>query len=109
MFGVDGKLYVTTGDGGDSKNSQPLYNTHGSIVRLNDDGSVPADNPFTGVRCADTGGVTSEDEVCSEVFANGLRNPFRLSVDPTELDKVKFIISDVGKLATCAVTLALMH
>jgi PKD repeat protein len=100
-FGFDGKLYVTTGDGGDSRNSQPLNNTHGSIIRINDDGTVPSDNPYwtqDAVRCADTGGVTSQDKKCPEVFAHGFRNPFRLSVDHRELEqaKDKFTVSDVG-------------
>jgi hypothetical protein len=105
-FGNDGKLYVTTGDGGDRKSVEPLSNTHGSLIRLNDDGSVPSDNPFVdpevfnSYRCADSGGLTPkdspEDAVCSEVFANGLRNPFRIEMDPKEKEKVKFAISDVG-------------
>ena len=105
-FGNDGKLYVTTGDGGNSDNSQFLNNVHGSIIRLNDDGSVPADNPFadkdkfSSYRCADTGGEVPvdapDDAVCSEVYANGLRNPFRITTDPNEKEKVKFSISDVG-------------
>lgn len=105
-FGNDGKLYVTTGDGGDQASVQPLDNTHGSIIRLNDDGSVPSDNPFAdqnnynSYRCADSGGVVPADApegaVCSEVFANGLRNPFRIEMDPNEKEKVRFAISDVG-------------
>jgi hypothetical protein len=103
VFGVDGMLYVSTGDGGDSKNSQPLNNTHGSIVRLHDDGSVPDDNPFSSqngysaVRCADSGGETAEGSVCSEVFAHGFRNPFRVALDVNHKESVKFTISDVGK------------
>ncbi|KAG7338991.1 PKD domain containing protein [Nitzschia inconspicua] len=102
LFGVDGKLYISTGDGGESRNSQMLHNTHGSIIRLNDDGSVPDDNPFStqngfnSVRCADTNGVTAEGSVCSEVYANGFRNPFRLAPDVNERGKVKFTVSDVG-------------
>ncbi|KAL3922443.1 MAG: hypothetical protein SGILL_002205 [Bacillariaceae sp.] len=100
-FGHDGRLYVTTGDGGDSKNSQPLNNTHGSIIRINEDGTLPSDNPYwteDAVRCADTFGVTSEDKKCPEVWSNGLRNPFRISVDRRELEqgKDKFVVSDVG-------------
>mmetsp|Transcript_15652 Transcript_15652/g.32042 ORF Transcript_15652/g.32042 Transcript_15652/m.32042 type:complete len:898 (+) Transcript_15652:150-2843(+) len=105
-FGNDGKLYLTTGDGGDGDTVQPLDNTHGSIIRLNDDGSVPGDNPFSNqeeynsYRCADSGGVVPKDApdgaVCSEVFANGLRNPFRITIDPTEKEKTKFAVSDVG-------------
>jgi glucose/arabinose dehydrogenase len=103
LFGVDGMLYVSTGDGGDSKSSQLLNSTHGSIMRLNDDGSVPDDNPFTvangynAVRCADSDGSAAEGTVCSEVFANGLRNPFRFALDVNEKDKVKFTVSDVGE------------
>lgn len=105
-FGNDGKLYVTTGDTGNQDTVQPLNNVHGSIIRLNDDGSIPNDNPFANddeynsYRCADTKGYVPndapEDAVCSEVFANGLRNPFRITMDPNEEDKVKFAISDVG-------------
>mmetsp|Transcript_4218 Transcript_4218/g.10012 ORF Transcript_4218/g.10012 Transcript_4218/m.10012 type:complete len:904 (-) Transcript_4218:128-2839(-) len=105
-FGNDGKLYVTTGDGGDRNSVQPLNNSHGSIIRLNKDGSVPSDNPFAdqtkynSYRCADTGGVVPvdapRDAVCSEVFANGLRNPFRIEMDPNEKEKVRFSVSDVG-------------
>jgi glucose/arabinose dehydrogenase len=99
LFGNDGKFYVTTGEGGDSKMAQPLNNVLGSIIRLNHDGSIPADNPYAdnGVRCADTGGVTSDGGFCSEVWANGLRNPFRLSMDYNVTDSVRFSISDVGK------------
>ena len=75
-FGNDGKLYVTTGDGGDRSSVQPLNNSHGSLIRLNDDGSVPSDNPFAdrdkfeSYRCADTGGVVPADAMRSR-FAFG--------------------------------------
>lgn len=45
-LGPDGKLYVSTGDGGESSRSQDLHNLGGKILRVNPDGSVPADNPF---------------------------------------------------------------
>jgi Glucose / Sorbosone dehydrogenase len=105
-FGNDGLLYITTGDGGDETSAKPLNNVHGSIIRLNDDGSVPEDNPHTerngyiSYRCADTEGIVpsaaSEDAVCAEVFANGFRNPFRLALDHNTKEKVRFAISDVG-------------
>ncbi len=47
-FGPDGKLYVTTGDAGDTSTPQDRGSLGGKILRLNPDGSVPADNPFTG-------------------------------------------------------------
>ena len=69
-FGVDRKLYVTTGDGG-SRNpavSQDLGHLHGKILRLNDDGTVPNDNPFAneGVACGEIGGYI-QNGICSEV------------------------------------------
>ena len=104
-FGNDGKLYVTTGDSGRKTLAQPTDNTHGKIIRLNEDGSIPEDNPFTtangyeGYRCADTDGNlpdTATNGICAEIFAHGLRNPFRMRMDPTETEKVKFNLGDVG-------------
>lgn len=47
-FGPDGKLYVTVGDYATSSNSQDssASNLRGKILRLNADGTIPADNPF---------------------------------------------------------------
>jgi len=74
-FGPDGKLYIATGDGGSGgdpqNNAQNRTNLLGKILRLNADGSVPADNPFVG----EGGGVRGE------IWAYGLRNPWRFSFD----------------------------
>jgi glucose/arabinose dehydrogenase len=47
-FGPDGKLYITTGDATDRQIAQQLNSLGGKTLRLNDDGSVPNDNPFVG-------------------------------------------------------------
>ncbi len=58
-FGPDKKLYITTGDAGDRKFAQDLSKMNGKILRLNNDGSIPKDNPFAN----------------STVWSYGHRNP----------------------------------
>ena len=70
-FGPDGKIYLSIGDNGTSGNSQDLSTPFGKIIRLNPDGSVPADNPFVG-----------QAGKRPEIWAYGLRNPFRFQFDP---------------------------
>ena len=45
-FGPDGKLYITTGDATNQSQGQELNTLGGKTLRLNDDGTIPADNPF---------------------------------------------------------------
>ena len=49
-FGPDGKLYAGVGDAGDTSNAQSRRAQNGKILRMNPNGSVPADNPFKGSR-----------------------------------------------------------
>lgn len=69
-FGPDGKLYISSGDRQKFDPAQDLTMNLGKVVRLNDDGSVPADNPM-----ASKGGVTAQ------VYAYGIRNPLGLDFD----------------------------
>ena len=85
-FGPDGLLYVGFGDGGGSgdpnENGQDTSNLHGTIVRIDVDGgtpyAIPAGNPFAG-NAACTQGVGAAE--CPEIYAWGLRNPWRFSFD----------------------------
>ena len=47
-FGPDGKLYLTTGDATKRELAQQLDSLAGKTLRLNDDGTIPSDNPFVG-------------------------------------------------------------
>jgi glucose/arabinose dehydrogenase len=96
-FGPDGFLYIATGDGGSGgdppNNAQNINDLRGKMLRIDVDGdafpadagrnyAIPAGNPFVGVNGAD------------EIFAYGLRNPFRASFDSLTGD---FYIADVGQ------------
>lgn len=45
-FGPDGRLYITMGDAADPSTAQALGSLNGKILRMNDDGTRPGDNPF---------------------------------------------------------------
>lgn len=45
-FGPDGKLYITTGDATEREIAQQMNSIGGKTLRLNDDGTIPSDNPF---------------------------------------------------------------
>jgi len=64
-FGPDGKLYVTIGDASVSDNAQDKGSLSGKILRLNDDGTIPSDNPFPN----------------SPVYSYGHRNPEGITWD----------------------------
>ena len=70
VWGKDGKLYVTIGEGSKYKErAQDMATSFGAIVRLNEDGSIPADNPNFG------------NGERPELFTKGHRNPQGLAYD----------------------------
>jgi glucose/arabinose dehydrogenase len=83
QFGLDGKLYVATGDANAPSDAQSLETLAGKILRIDPDGSVPADNPFVGT-----------PDARGEIWAYGLRNPFTGDIDPVT---GKMYINDVSK------------
>src|SRR5262249_18756213 len=68
-FGPDGKLYVTMGNAANAPVAQDLGSLNGKILRINDDGTVPPDNPFG-----------------SPIFSYGHRNPQGIDWHPTTGD-----------------------
>ncbi len=107
-FGNDGDLYVAIGDGGTNPRgsgpsaAQDLSLLNGKILRITTSalGGVPADNPFVGdpnARDCSTTGITTVKNVdkCTQIYAYGLRNPYRFAFDPNTTNK--FYINDVGQ------------
>lgn len=70
VFGPDGHLWISSGERQKFDPAQDIESNLGKIVRLNDDGSVPDDNPF-----ADKGGVTAQ------IWSLGQRNPLGIAFD----------------------------
>jgi thiol-disulfide isomerase/thioredoxin len=78
-FGADGKLYVAVGDAESPSSAQSDGSRLGKILRVNDDGTVPADNP----------------DPASPVFAKGVRDGVALAFD----DDGRLHLADGGAIA----------
>jgi len=83
-FGADGKLYVGVGENGNSAQAQDLSNPFGKLLRFNDDGTIPADNPF----------FATQSGIARAIWAYGLRNPFTFAV---QQGTGRIHINDVGQ------------
>ena len=88
-FGPDGKLYIAVGENGVRSNSQSLANRLGKILRINPDGTIPADNPTSFANIA--GSPTGDNRA---IWAVGLRNPFTFNFQP---GTGRMHINDVGE------------
>jgi glucose/arabinose dehydrogenase len=84
-FGADGKLYVAVGDNTDSAKAADLNDPFGKMLRFNDDGSIPSDNPF----------CTTAATLRCAIWARGLRNPYTFAVQPGTNGRIH--INDVGE------------
>lgn len=71
VFGPDHKLWITTGDADQPARAQDLKYYNGKILRLNDDGTIPPDNPFY-----------SNDTAKKEIWSYGHRNVQGLVFEP---------------------------
>ena len=69
-FGPDGHLWISSGERQKFDPAQDMQSNLGKIVRLDDDGGVPADNPFV-----------DDGEVAAQVWSLGHRNPLGIAFD----------------------------
>ena len=72
VFDREGYLFVSIGERGEKDKAQDLGSHNGTILRLHDDGRVPADNPFVG-----------RDGALPEIYAWGIRSPQGVALHPT--------------------------
>jgi glucose/arabinose dehydrogenase len=71
-WGLDGTIYMTVGERHEQTSAQDLRTHKGKILRLDEDGTIPPDNPFVGRK-----------DGRPEILAYGVRNPQGLFVDPS--------------------------
>ena len=83
-FGPDGKLYIAVGENATPTNSQTLANMLGKVLRINSNGTIPADNPFFNTASGNN----------RSIWALGLRNPFTFAFQP---GSGRLFINDVGQ------------
>ena len=70
-FGPDGTIFLTTGDRGDGRRAQDMMDSAGAVLRINQDGSVPADNPYA-----------ASDDALHLLWSKGHRNIQGATYDP---------------------------
>lgn len=79
------KLYIAIGENANTSHAQNLDTYHGKLLRVNEDGSAPADNPFN---------VSGASEQRKRVWAYGLRNPYTFDIQP---GTGRIFVNDVGQ------------
>ncbi len=83
-FGPDGKLYIGIGEQTEDAASQKMDTLQGKILRINPDGSIPADNPF----------YEKLKGKYRSIYALGIRNPFGMAFQP---GTNRLFEADIGK------------
>ena len=83
-FGSDGKLYVGVGENANPPQAQDLSVPFGKLLRFNEDGSIPSDNPF----------FATQSGIARAIWAYGLRNPFTFAFQP---GTGRLHVNDVGQ------------
>ena len=83
-FGTDGKLYVAVGDNAQRTLAPRLDSVFGKLLRFNDDGTIPTDNPHAATQAG----------LARAIWAHGLRNPFTFAVQPVT---GTLYVNDVGE------------
>ena len=79
LFDDDGYMYISSGDRQKFTPAQDMQSNVGKIVRLNDDGSVPEDNPFVDYYSDDP--FVDDEGVYPEIWSMGHRNPLGIAFD----------------------------
>ena len=79
LFDGDGYLWITSGDRQKFTPSQDMQSNIGKVLRLNDDGSVPEDNPFVDYLSEDA--FVDDEGVYGEIWSLGHRNPLGIALD----------------------------
>ncbi|MGB5166189.1 MAG: PQQ-dependent sugar dehydrogenase [Woeseiaceae bacterium] len=87
LFDDAGFLWVSSGDRQKFTPAQDMQSNIGKVLRLNDDGSVPEDNPFVDYNKQDP--LSDDEGVFGEIWSLGHRNPLGLALD---LEKQLWVI-----------------
>ena len=79
LFDAEGYLWISSGDRQKFTPAQDMQSNMGKILRLNDDGSVPGDNPF--VDYLERNPLADDVGVYGEIWSLGHRNPLGIAID----------------------------
>ena len=85
IFAPDGKLFITSGERMRFDPAQSLASNLGKIVRINPDGSIPADNPFAG-----------KENHLGDIWSYGHRNILAAAIDPSSKTFYAFEMGPLG-------------